>query len=55
MKSDWYDLMSRILDVFLADERQGMGELVKKANTSVRRYGTRATVSEQEGLSASEE
>ena len=54
MESDGYDLMSRILHATPADEIKGMGEIVKKANTGVRRHGMRATVLSKMG-SAKEE
>ena len=31
IESDWYDLMSRILDATQADEKKGMGKIVGKA------------------------
>ena len=40
MESDWYDLVSRLLEIIPVDDnRKGMGERVRKANTGVRRHG----------------
>ena len=45
MESDWYALVSRHLEIVLADEIQGTGEIVRKAKNGVRRHGMRSTVS----------
>ena len=50
MESHWYDLVSRILEIIPADEMKGMGEKVRKANTSVRRHCIRATVFEKDSV-----
>ena len=44
MESDWYDLVSRLVEIIPADETRRMGEIVKRANAGVRKHGVRATV-----------
>ena len=44
MESDWYNLVSRVLEAMFADERKGTGEVARKANADVRRHGMRGTV-----------
>ena len=54
VKSDSFDLISRISEAVPASEIQGMGDIVRKASTGVRRHGMRATVLSKMG-SAKEE
>ena len=49
VKSDSFDLISRISEAVPASEIQGIGDIVRKANTCVRRHGTSATVPSQIG------
>ena len=51
VKSDSFDLKSRILEAVPASEIQGMGDIVKKASTGVRRQWHEGHSSEQDGLS----
>ena len=44
MESNWYDLVSHILGAVTVDKIKGVCEIVRKANTGVRRHGVRATV-----------
>ena len=44
MESDWYDLLGRLIEIMPADVRRRMGDIVRKANTGVRRNGVRTTV-----------
>ena len=44
MESDWYDLVTRLIEIIPADEMRRMCEIVRKANTGVRRHSTRTTV-----------
>ena len=41
---DWYDLVTRLIEIIPAGEIRGMGEIVRKANAGVRRHSIRATV-----------
>ena len=54
MEADRYDLVSRLVEIRLADETKGMGEIVTKANTGVRRHGMRATVLSKIGSTTEE-
>ena len=41
---DWYNLVGRLIEFILALEVGEMGEIVRNANTGVKKHGTRATV-----------
>ena len=44
MESNWYDLESHLLGAVAVGKIKEVGEIVRKANTGVRRHGVRATV-----------
>ena len=44
MESDCYKLVRRLIEIIPANEIRRMGEIVRQANTGVRRHGTRASL-----------
>ena len=43
VESDWYDLVSRLIEIVLADETRCMSKLVRKAKCGRQKKGMRAT------------
>ena len=44
MKSDCYKMVRRLIEIVPANEIRRMGEIVRQANSGVRRHGTRASL-----------
>ena len=44
MELDWFDLVSRLIEISVADEMRGLGEILRKADSGVGRHGIMATV-----------
>ena len=55
MELDWFDLVSRLIEISVADEMRGLGEILRKADSGVGRHGIMATVDSRypQGKSAS--
>ena len=43
-ESDWFDMVSRFIEISVADEIRGLGEILRKADSGVGRHGMMATV-----------
>ena len=39
MELDWFDLVSRLIEISVADEMRGLGEILRKADSGVGRHG----------------
>ena len=44
MESDRFDFVSRLIEISVADEMRGLGEILRKADSGVGRHGIMATV-----------